>query len=271
LSRNGITSSGARHHQRRPTAGADRSDRRPADLLQRAVDAGDGGNHGGDRAADRVVRRVQPAHHPFDRGNGAEMSVDIVEIALRAVVFGGSRPSLQSRWAAGPIEPPAPLIHIRRRGAGADHGVLLMAAVLLGPLSRTQRQDRRHGATVGRAGGRGVPGVLRRVHPGESRHRGAGQRGLLLHLLRHPAHRRGRRAAPTTSTGCRTPTSMCPTLWPTRSTRPTPLPSANSSPPPSIPAPAPRHTPREPPRRPPSHALSAAMAPPRSGPPRRAP
>jgi hypothetical protein len=122
LSRNGITSSGARHHQRRPTAGADRGDRRPADLLQRAVDAGDGGNHGGDRAADRVVRRVQPAHHPFDRGNGAEMSVDIVEIALRAVVFGGSRPSLQSRWAAGPIEPPAPLIHIRRRGAGADHG-----------------------------------------------------------------------------------------------------------------------------------------------------
>ena len=54
---------------------ADSGDGGIAVTLQRAVDVGDGGDDGGDRAADRVVRGDGPPHGPLHRGDGAEISL----------------------------------------------------------------------------------------------------------------------------------------------------------------------------------------------------
>ena len=64
----------AGHHQWRQVAGADRRHRGTAVALRRTVDVGHGGDDGGDRAADRALRRIGQAHRALHRRDGAQVT-----------------------------------------------------------------------------------------------------------------------------------------------------------------------------------------------------
>jgi hypothetical protein len=84
-------------HQRQQVAGAHGGDVGPADPVQLAMDAGDGGDHRRNRAVDRTFRGRPATHRRVDRGLGAQVSRLRAETAVRAAIFARSRPPPQSR------------------------------------------------------------------------------------------------------------------------------------------------------------------------------